>query len=201
MEDKVYFTSRRLIVVRMLNLFLIVCCVFWVSHNAQAQQSSPTIYDFTMKTIDGKNKSLADFKGKAVLIVNTASLCGHTPQYRSLETLYKQYKDQGFVVLAFPENNFKNQEPGTDEEIKKFCDLKYHVTFPVFSKISVKGDDIAPLYLYLTTKLRFNGPITWNFNKFLVNPQGQVVARFDSKIDPLDPQVVAEIRKSLPAKS
>ena len=185
---------------RMLKLFLIVYCVFCVSHNAQAQQSSPTIYDFTMKTIDGKDQSLADFKGKAVLIVNTASLCGHTPQYRSLETLYKRYKDQGFVVLAFPENNFKNQEPGTNEEIKKFCDLKYHVTFPVFSKISVKGEDIAPLYLYLTTKLRFNGPITWNFNKFLVNPQGQVVARFDSKIDPLDPQVVEEIKKSLPAK-
>ena len=187
--------------VRMLNLFLIVCCAFLVNHTAQAQQSVPTIYNFTMKTIDGKDKSLADFKGKAVLIVNTASLCGHTPQYRSLETLYKQYKDQGFVVLAFPENNFKNQEPGTDAEIEKFCDLKYHVTFPVFSKISVKGDDIAPLYLYLTTQSGFNGPITWNFNKFLVNPQGIVVARFDSKIDPLDPQVVAGIRKSLPVKS
>jgi len=185
---------------RILNLFLILCCSLWVSHHVQAQQPAPSIYDFTMKTIDGKDKSLADFKGRAVLIVNTASLCGHTPQYRSLEALYKQYKDQGLVVLAFPENNFKNQEPGTDEEIKKFCDLKYHVTFPVFSKISVKGDDMAPLYLYLTTQSGFNGPITWNFNKFLVNPQGQVVARFDSKIDPLDPQVVAEIRKSLPAK-
>ena len=186
---------------RMLNLLLILCCTFWASHNVQAQQTVPTIYNFTMKTIDGKDKSLADFKGKAVLIVNTASLCGHTPQYRSLETLYKEYKDQEFVVLAFPENNFKNQETGTDEEIKKFCDLKYHVTFLVFSKISVKGDDIAPLYLYLTTQSGFNGSITWNFNKFLVNPLGQVVARFDSKIDPLDPQVVAEIRKSLPVKS
>jgi glutathione peroxidase-family protein len=185
----------------MLNLLLILCCTFWASHNVQAQQPAPTIYSFTMRTIDGKDKSLADFKGKAVLIVNTASLCGHTPQYRSLETLYKQYKDQGFVVLAFPENNFKNQEPGTDAEIEKFCDLKYHVTFPVFSKISVKGDDIASLYLYLTTQSGFNGPITWNFNKFLINPQGQVVARFDSKIDPLDSQVVTEIRKSLPVKS
>ena len=186
--------------VRMLKLFLILCFTFWVSHSAQAQQPAPTIYNFTMKTIDGNDKSLADFKGKAVLIVNTASLCGHTPQYRSLETLYKKYKDQGFMVLAFPENNFKNQEPGTDKDIEKFCDLKYHVTFPLFSKISVKGDDIAPLYQYLTTQSGFNGPITWNFNKFLINPQGQVVARFDSKIDPLDPQVIAEIRKSLPAK-
>ncbi len=186
---------------RMLNLFLILCCTFLVSHNVQAQQPAPTIYNFTMKTIDGKDQTLADFKGKAVLIVNTASLCGHTPQYRSLETLYKQYKDQGFVVLAFPENNFKNQEPGTDEEIKKFCDLNYHVTFPIFSKISVKGDDIAPLYQYLTTQSGFNGPITWNFNKFLINPQGQVVARFDSKIDPLDSQVVEEIRKALSTKS
>jgi len=187
--------------VKILNLFLILCCTLWVSHNVQAQQSAPTIFNFTMKTIDGKDQSLADFKGKAVLLVNTASRCGYTPQYRSLETLYKQYKDRGFVVLAFPENNFKNQEPGTNEEIKKFCDLKYHVTFPVFSKISVKGDDMAPLYQYLTTQSGFNGPITWNFNKFLVNPHGQVVARFDSKIDPLEPQVVAEIRKFLPAKS
>jgi glutathione peroxidase len=186
--------------VKILNLFLILCCAFLVSDNVQAQ-SVPTIYNFTMKTIDGKDKSLADFKDKTVLIVNTASRCGHTPQYRSLETLYKQYKDHGFVVLAFPENNFKNQEPGTNEEIEKFCDLNYHVTFPVFSKISVKGDDMAPLYRYLTTQSGFNGPITWNFNKFLINPQGQVVARLDSKIDPLDPQVVAEIKKSLPAKS
>jgi len=182
---------------RILNLFLIVCCALGPGQNVQAQQPVPTIYDFTMKTIDGKDESLADFKGKTVLIVNTASRCGHTPQYRSLETLYKQYKAQDFVVLAFPENNFKNQEPGTNADIEKFCDLKYHVTFPLFSKISVKGDDIAPLYRYLTTQSGFNGPITWNFNKFLINPQGQVVARFDSKIDPLDPQVVAEIKKFL----
>jgi len=182
---------------KILNLFLMMCCALGLSHNVQAQQSVSNIYNFTMKTIDGKDQSLTDFKGKTVLIVNTASLCGHTPQYRSLETLYKQYRDQGFVVLAFPENNFKNQEPGTNEDIKEFCDLKYHVTFPLFSKISVKGDDIAPLYLYLTTQSGFNGPITWNFNKFLINPQGQVVARFDSKIDPLDAQVVEEIKKFL----
>lgn len=185
---------------RILNLYTILFFAFLVSHNVQAQQSTPTIYNFTMKTIDGHKRDLADFKDKTVLIVNTASLCGHTPQYGSLETLYKQYKDRGFVVLAFPENNFKNQEPGTDEEIKKFCDLKYHVTFPVFSKISVKGDDIAPLYKYLTTRSGFNGPITWNFNKFLIDPRGRVVARFDSKLDPLDPQVVEEIKRVISKK-
>ena len=184
---------------KMLNLFLILCCTLWPSHNCSAEGFVPTIYDFTVKTIDGKDQSLADFKGKTILIVNTASHCGHTPQYRSLETLYKQYKDQGFVVLAFPENNFKNQEPGTNADIKEFCDLKYHVTFPLFSKISVKGETMAPLYRYLTTQSGFYGPITWNFNKFLVSPEGQLVARFDSKIDPLDPQVIAAIKKSLPA--
>ncbi len=182
------------------NLFLILCCTFWASQNVQAQVPVQNIYNFTIKTIDGKDQSLADFKGKAVLLVNTASLCGYTPQYRSLEALYKEYKDQGFVVLAFPENNFKNQEPGTNEEIKNFCELKYHVTFPVFSKVSVKGDDIAPLYQYLTTQSGFNGPITWNFNKFLVDPEGHVVARFDSKIDPLDSQVVEKIKKIIPGK-
>ena len=186
---------------KILNLLVILSCIYGGSPNVYALQTVPNIYNFTMKTIDGKDQGLADFKGKEVLIVNTASLCGHTPQYRSLETLYKQYKTQGFVVLAFPENNFKNQEPGTNEDIEKFCDLKYHVTFPLFSKISVKGDDMAPLYQYLTTQSGFNGPITWNFNKFLINAQGQVVARFDSKIDPLAPEVVAAIKKFLPVKS
>lgn len=186
---------------RVLNLFLILCCAFGASSHVQAQEPSQNIYNFTMKTIDGKDQSLADFKGKAVLIVNTASLCGYTPQYRSLEALYKEYKDQGFVVLAFPANNFKNQEPGSNEEIKNFCELKYQVTFPVFSKVSVKGDDINPLYQYLTTQSGFNGPITWNFNKFLIDPQGKVVARFDSRINPLDIRVGEEVKKIIPGKS
>lgn len=130
--------------VRLLNIFFILCCTFLTSHYVQSQQSAPTIYNFTMKTIDGNDQGLSDFKGKEILIVNTASLCGHTPQYRSLETLYKQYKTQGFVVLAFPENNFKNQEPGTNEDIKKFCDLKYHVTFPVFQKSVSKVTTLLP---------------------------------------------------------
>jgi len=182
-----------------LNVLIIAVCFLWSSSYSYGALMLQSVYNFTVKTIEGKDESLSDFKGKVVLIVNTASLCGHTPQYQSLEALYKQYKDQGLVVLAFPENNFKNQEPGTDKDIEKFCDLKYHVTFPLFSKISVKGDDIAPLYQYLTTQAGFDGPITWNFNKFLIDPQGQVVARFDSKTDPLDPQVIAKIKKFLPA--
>jgi glutathione peroxidase len=184
---------------RIANFSLFFCLTLGLSYQAHALLAmTSSIYDFTMKTIDGKEQSLADFKGEELLIVNTASKCGHTPQYKSLETLYKQYKTQGFVILAFPENNFKNQEPGSDDQIKQFCDLNYHVTFPLFSKISVIGTDMSPLYLYLTTQSGFNGPITWNFAKFLIDPQGKVVARYDPKVDPLDPQVVADIQKHLP---
>ena len=158
------------------------------------------LYSFAMKTIDGKEQKFSDYKGKALLIVNTASQCGFTPQYKSMETLYEQYKDQGLEVLAFPANNFKGQEPGTDEEIKDFCWRNYKTTFPLFAKISVAGDDMHPLYRYLTTQSGFDGPITWNFNKFLVDPNGKVVARFDSKVDPLAADVVEELEKILPTK-
>ncbi len=158
------------------------------------------LYSLAMKTIDGKAQKFSDYKGKALLIVNTASQCGFTPQYNSMETLYEQYKDQGLEVLAFPANNFKGQEPGTDEEIKDFCWRNYKTTFPLFAKISVAGDDMHPLYRYLTTQSGFDGPITWNFNKFLVDPNGKVVARFDSKVDPLAADVVEELEKILPTK-
>ena len=158
------------------------------------------LYSLAMKTIDGKAQKFSDYKGKALLIVNTASQCGFTPQYKSMETLYEQYKDQGLEVLAFPANNFKGQEPGTDEEIKDFCWRNYKTTFPLFAKISVAGDDRHPLYRYLTTQSGFDGPITWNFNKFLVDPNGKVVARFDSKVDPLAADVVEELEKILPTK-
>ena len=153
--------------------------------------------DFKVQDIDGKDKRLSDFKGKTILIVNTASKCGYTPQYKSLEALYEKYKAKGFVILAFPANNFKSQEPGTNEEIKNFCSTNYKVSFPLFSKISVAGNDTHPLYKFLTTESGFNGPIAWNFTKFLVNPQGQVIARFESKVDPLSEQVVREVEKSL----
>ena len=159
------------------------------------------IYSFAVKTIDGLEKFLEDYKGKALLVVNTASRCGFTPQYKSLEKLYEKYKDRGFEVLAFPANNFMNQEPGTDKDIKEFCSLKFHATFPLFSKISVKGSDIHPLYRYLTTESEFNGPIKWNFNKFLINSEGRVAARFGSMTDPLSSKIVSKLEKILPGES
>ena len=161
---------------------------------------TPKIYSFNVKTIDGKEKSLADFKGKTLLIVNTASRCGFTRQYEGLEELYKKYHDKGFEILGFPANNFLFQEPGSDQDIKKFCSLKYKVTFPLFSKIDVKGKGIHPLYSYLTKETSFKGDISWNFNKFLVSPDGQVVARFDSKDEPLASGVVSKIESVLPQK-
>ena len=159
------------------------------------------IYSFRVKTVEGGEKSLDDYKGKALLVVNTASRCGFTPQYKSLEALYQKYKDRGFEVLAFPANNFMNQEPGGDQEIQEFCSLKFHTTFPLFSKISVKGGDIHPLYKYLTTESGFNGAIKWNFNKFLVDSQGRVAARFASNTDPMAAELVQELEKLLPANS
>jgi len=159
-----------------------------------------SIYDFTVKDIDGKDVKLENYKGKVVLIVNVASKCGFTPQYEGLQKIYTKYKDQGFVILGFPANNFMGQEPGTNEEIKQFCSLNYNVTFPMFSKISVKGKDIAPLYQYLTekeTNPEFSGKISWNFNKFLIDRQGKIVARFGSRAKPESQEVIAAIEKAL----
>jgi len=158
-----------------------------------------TLHDFTLKTIDGKDRPLSDYKGKALLVVNTASKCGFTPQYEGLESLYEKYRARGFEVLAFPANNFGAQEPGSNEEIAKFCSLTYDVSFPLFAKISVKGKDIAPLYAWLTTDSGYPGDIGWNFTKFLVGPDGKVVGRFDSRTDPLDAKLVAKLEGLLPA--
>jgi glutathione peroxidase len=155
------------------------------------------IYDFRVATIDGEQKSLADYRGRTLLIVNTASRCGFTPQYTSLEALYQRYKDRGFEILAFPANNFMGQEPGTNAEIKEFCSLKYRTTFPLFEKVSVKGKDIAPLYAYLTRDSGHPGGISWNFAKFLVGPDGRVIARFDPATDPLDENITKGIESSL----
>ena len=158
------------------------------------------IYNFKMKTIDGEEKSLADYKGKALLVVNVASTCGFTPQYKSLQALYEKYHDRGFEVLGFPANNFMGQEPGTDAEIKEFCSLKFHTTFPMFSKISVKGKDIDPLYQYLTKESGFEGDIAWNFNKFLVDSSGRVTARYGSTTDPLSDRLTKDLEAILPQK-
>ena len=159
-----------------------------------------SVYDFTMKDIDGKDVKLDAYKGKVALLVNTASKCGYTPQYEGLERIHAKYKDQGFVVLGFPANNFGGQEPGSNEEIKEFCTLKYKVSFPMFAKISVKGEDQHPLYKYLTdanTNPQFAGDIKWNFNKFLVDKNGSVIARFDSKATPESEAVTSAIEKAL----
>jgi len=160
-----------------------------------------TLHDFTLKTIDGRDQPLSAYQGKTVLVVNTASRCGFTPQYEGLEALYEKYRDRGFVVLGFPANNFMGQEPGTNEEIATFCRTKYDVTFPMFAKISVKGRDIAPLYAWLTKESGFDGAIGWNFTKFLVGPDGRVVARFDTRTDPQDPKLVAKLEETLAAKT
>ncbi|HEY7098022.1 MAG TPA: glutathione peroxidase [Terriglobales bacterium] len=167
--------------------------------NAGTLSPTSNIYSFSLPSIDGTPMPLAEFKGKVVLMVNVASQCGYTPQYKGLETLYEKYKDQGFVILGFPANNFGAQEPGTNEEIKSFCSLTYNVTFPMYAKVSVKGDDQTPLYKYLTTEAdpTHSGDIKWNFTKFLVDRHGNVVQRFDTKVKPEDPQVVAAIEKLL----
>ena len=158
------------------------------------------VYDFTMDDIDGKPVNLGTYKGKVLLLVNTASLCGNTPQYGDLERIYEQYHEQGFEVLAFPANNFGQQEPGTNAEIKGFCLTKYSVSFPLFSKISVKGSDKHPLYQYLTEQSPFPGEVEWNFQKYLVDRSGQVVGRFHHRTKPMSPEVVNEVEKVLTAK-
>lgn len=158
------------------------------------------IYDFALKNIDGKEVNLSQYRGKALLLVNVASQCGYTPQYEGLQKIYTKYKDRGLVILGFPANNFGAQEPGTDQEIKTFCSTRFNVTFPMFSKISVKGPDKHPLYAYLTdatTNPKFAGEIKWNFNKFLIDKQGNIAARFDSKDTPESETVVAAIEKAL----
>lgn len=174
-----------------------------LSKNNQKELKMKSIYDFEVRDIDGNDVKLEQFKGKVVMIVNVASKCGFTPQYEGLQKIYSQYKDKGFVILGFPANNFLNQEPGTNEEIKQFCSLNYNVTFPMFSKISVKGKDIAPLYKYLTekdTNPEFSGDISWNFNKFLIDREGNIIARFGSRAKPGSEEVNLAIEKALKYK-
>jgi glutathione peroxidase len=159
-----------------------------------------SIFDFTLNTIDGQPAPLATYKGKVVMLVNVASRCGYTPQYTALESIYEKYKDRGFVIIGIPANNFGAQEPGTNQEIKTFCQSKYSVTFPMMSKVSVKGDDKTPLYQFLTDKAtspKTGGEIQWNFTKFLVGPDGQIITRFEPAVTPDSPEVAAAIEKAL----
>ena len=160
--------------------------------------AASSLYDFSLNTIDGSPAPLAQFKGKVVLLVNVASKCGYTPQYAGLENLYEQYKDRGLVLVGVPANNFGAQEPGTNAEIKTFCTRTYNVTFPMMSKVSVKGDDKDPLYVYLTDSgSKTGGEIKWNFTKFLIGRDGQVIARFESKVTPDAPELVSAVESAL----
>lgn len=171
--------------------------------SAQTVPAKPqTVLGFTVKAIDGKSVPLSRYKGKVLLIVNTASLCGNTPQYASLESLYQKYKSQGLRILAFPADDFAHQEPGTNGQILQFCTSKYHTSFDLFSKISVKAPDQAPLYTFLTDKTtdpKFGGDIEWNFAKFLTDRQGRVIARVPAGHDPLSADTVAQIEAALKA--
>jgi glutathione peroxidase len=156
------------------------------------------LQDIPFKTMDGKEASLKDYSGKVVLVVNVASKCGLTKQYAALEDLYKKFGSQGFVILGFPCNDFNGQEPGTNEEIQKFCTDKFAVTFPLFDKISVKGENQAPLYTALTgPAAKFPGDVKWNFGKFLISKDGEVLARFEPKTTPDDPSVVTAVETAL----
>ena len=162
--------------------------------------SPGSIYDFTIKSIEGQPVSLKSYSGKVVLLVNVASKCGFTPQYAGLEALYEKYKDRGLVIIGVPANDFAQQEPGTNEEIKTFCSRKYNVTFPMMSKVSVLGDDKTPLYQFLTDKSsdpKFSGDIKWNFTKFLFNRNGNPVARFEPAVTPDSPEVQSAIESAL----
>jgi glutathione peroxidase-family protein len=159
-----------------------------------------SVYDFTVADIDGKPVKLEQYRGKVLLIVNVASKCGFTKQYQGLQKLYESYGSRGLEILGFPANNFLSQEPGTNEEIKNFCTVNYGVEFSMFGKISVKGKEQHPLYAFLTDKKsnpEFGGGITWNFNKFLVNRDGKIVARFGSRTAPEDKELIAAIESAL----
>ena len=168
-----------------------------------ATPKTPEALNFTMKDIDGKEVKLSDYQGKVILMVNVASKCGNTHQYKELEETYASLKDKGFVIMGFPANNFGSQEPGSDLQIKEFCTSTFDVKFPMFSKISVKGNDTHPLYKYLTsvdTSPAKKGDITWNFEKFLIGRDGKVIARFAPKTEITEPQLKAAIETALAAK-
>lgn len=162
--------------------------------------AASSVHEFSLKSIDGKPAPLSAYQGKVMLLVNVASKCGYTPQYAGLQKLYERYKDRGLVIVGVPANNFGGQEPGTDEEIKTFCTRTYNVTFPMLSKVSVKGEDQTPLYQYLTSAAAnpaTAGDVKWNFTKFLVNKQGKVIGRFESKVKPDAPELTSAIDQAL----
>ncbi len=182
-----------LVVASVLLLFAAACPAI-----AQDASSPRTLHSFTVRDIDGKDVELSRYKGKVVLVVNVASRCGYTPQYRQLQEVYEKYKDKGLAILGFPANQFGGQEPGSDVEIKGFCTSKYNVSFDMFSKVVVKGKDIAPLYQWLTDKEgKFGGDVKWNFTKFLIGKDGHIIGRFEPGTRPDDPKVIDAIEAAI----
>jgi glutathione peroxidase len=179
----------------LLKLFVLFAAISMLGLAASARADLPL--SGTMKSIDGEDVDLGGYQGKVVLVVNVASRCGATPQYTGLQALYDKYKDKGFVVLGFPANDFGRQEPGSDAEIKEFCSTRYDVTFPMFSKITVKGADRPKLYQVLTETADPAGEIGWNFEKFLIGKDGKVAGRFKTRVSPDDPELVAAIEAAL----
>jgi glutathione peroxidase len=181
-----------------MQFFLIIFLVFGIWLPANEESQSVNVHAFSLQDIDGNEVDLADYSGQVLMLVNVASECGYTYQYEGLQALYEEYRERGFTVLAFPANNFGGQEPGTHAEIKAFCSGTFGVTFPIFGKISVKGDDIHPLYQYLTMgEHDFTGGISWNFNKFVINKRGEIVARFASSVDPQAEEVLSTLEANL----
>jgi glutathione peroxidase len=174
-------------------LLFFVTCLASVSFAGE----NKSFYDFAMKSISGETVKLSQYKGKVILIVNVASHCGHTPQYKDLEALFQKYKGKGLVVLGFPANNFGKQEPGNDDEIKTFCETNYGVTFDLFSKISVNGADQHPLYKFITENEIVGGEIKWNFQKYIVNKKGLLTHKFLSSVKPSSEEVVTAIEEAL----
>lgn len=176
---------------------LILFPIFLISMIMNSQEQMPsTIHGFSITTLEGETLNLSNFKGKKILIVNTASKCGFTPQYKELEELYKTHKDR-LVIIGFPANNFLRQEPGTNDEIAEFCERNYGVSFPMSEKISVKGKDMAPIYQWLTKKKyngQMNSKVTWNFNKYLIDEEGKLIEKFGSRVKPLDSKIVDHLK-------
>jgi glutathione peroxidase len=167
---------------------------------SMATFAASNVHEFTLNSIDGKPAPLSQYKGKVMLLVNVASKCGYTPQYAGLESLYQKYKDRGLVVIGVPANNFGSQEPGTNEEIKSFCTRTYNVTFPMMSKVSVKGEDETPLYQFLTDPAAnpsTGGDVKWNFTKFLIGKDGKILSRFESKVAPDSTELTAAVEQAL----
>lgn len=178
----------------MKNLFIILLFIFTLSFAGLSQ----SFYDLTVKDIDGNDFAFAQLKGKKVMVVNVASKCGFTPQYEDLQALYEKYKDSNLVIIGFPANNFKEQEPGNNEEIKSFCSLEYGVTFPMMEKISVKGEDMAPIYQWLTNKAlnnKTNSSVKWNFQKYLVSAKGDLEYVINPWVDPDNNKIIKWIEE------